>query len=75
MMKWTKLIRPRTFVVMITIAQRTIRETICHSDFSGIKLNVEIFSSKSSMSIAKRREFFRTAEGKVVLKRVSQKSV
>ena len=75
MMKWTKLIRPRTFVVMITIAQRTIRETICHSDFSGIKLNAEIFSSKSSMSIAKRREFFRTAEDKVVLKRVSQKSV
>ena len=74
-MKWTKLIRPRTFVVMITIAQRTIRETICHCDFSGIKLNAEIFSSKSSMSIAKRREFFRTGEDKVVLKRVSQKSV
>ena len=74
-MKWTKLIRPRTFVVMITKAQRTIREPICHGDFSSTKLCADLSSSKSSMSIAKRREFFRTAEDKVLLKRVSQKSV
>ena len=74
-MKWTKLIRPRTFVVMITKAQRTIRDTICHGDFSTTKLCADLSSSKSSMSIAKRREFLRTGEDKVVLKRVSQKSV
>ena len=73
----TKVLGLINFVhfIMITIAQRTIRETICHCDFSDIKLNAEIFSSKSSMSIAKCREFFRTAEDKVVLKRVSPKSV
>ena len=66
MMKWTKLIRPRTFVVMITKAQRTIRETICHGDFSTTKLCADLSSSTGWMLKSKRRKYSRTAEGKVL---------
>ena len=66
MMKWTKLIRPRTFVVMITKAQRTIRETICHGDFSTTKLCADLSSSKARILNSKRRKYSQTAEDKVL---------
>ena len=66
MMKWTKLIRPRTFVVMITIAQMTIREPICHGDFSSTKLCADLSFSKGWMLNSKRRKYSQTAEDNVL---------